>query len=358
VRLRKRRTIATFALVPVAALLAACGGGGSSAEDSGDTPTLTLVTWGGTTEEGFKKAFADPFTEETGVPTKLVNPVDYGKYTAQIEADKVTWDWVDLEGWYVMQNQDYWAPIDREVVQYDDSDVIELPGQETVNPEWGLPSGGYSFAIAYRTDVEGPHPATWEEFFDTATFPGKRAVYNWPYGMLEVALIADGVPFEKLYPLDIDRALAKLDSVKDDLVFWNSGAELQQMMTSGETPYAFSWHNRITTLAREGQPVAIEWGENLQDAGYDVVAKNNPNLDETMQLFNLMMKPEAQAEMALATGYSPALKSAFDLIPEEEQPTFNVYDKNLEQAVGIVNHQWWADNFDEATTKWSEWAGQ
>lgn len=356
----RKRIHSTLALgvasLVVGGLLIGCSPSGSDGGDGGGEP-LTLVTWGGTTEEGFKQAWADPFTEKTGVPTELVNPVDYGKYSAQIETDQVTWDWVDLEGWFVMQHTDWWAPVDTSVVKVDETDVIELPGAEKIDADWALPSSSYSFVIAYRTDGPEKVPSTWAEFFDTENFPGKRAIYNWPYGMLEVALLADGVPFEELYPLDIDRALAKLDSVRDDLVFWNSGAELQQMMTTGEVDFSFAWNNRIAALAEEGQPVAIEWGENLQDGGYTVTAKNNPQLDETMQLFSALIETKTQTEIAAATGYSPATRSAFDALPADKQPWYNAYPENLDQAVGSINLQWWADNFDEAVEKWNSWAG-
>ncbi|WP_449282019.1 extracellular solute-binding protein [Leucobacter sp.] len=355
----RKRSATTVALGAASLLIgltmAGCAPGDGTAE--GGEP-LTLVTWGGTTEEGYRTALAEPFTEETGIPTEMVNPVDYGKYAAQIESDQVSWDWVDLEGWFPVQHPDWWAPIDTDVVEIDPADVIELPGQEKLDVDWALPSGSYSFVMAHRTDTDAAIPSTWEEFFDTESFPGKRAVYNYPYGMLEVALLADGVAYEELYPLDIDRALAKLETVRSDLVFWNSGAELQQIMTSGEADFSFAWNNRIANLAKQGEPVAIEWNENLQDGGYYVTAKNNPQVDETMQLFSRLMNTDVQVQIAGATGYSPSLRSAMEALPEDEQPWYNAYPENMDQAIGSINLQWWADNFDDAVEQWSSWAGQ
>ena len=352
----KRTLSGAMILAFAAATLAGCApSSGGDAEGGGQSRPVTLVTWGGTTEEGFKKVYADPFTEETGIATKMVNPVDYGKYTAQLESGNVTWDWVDIEGWYAQQHKDDWAKIDRDLVKYDDADVINPPGKDYSEVDWAIPSPSYSFVIAYRTE-EKAHPTTWDEFFDPAAIPGKRAIYNSPYGMLEVALIADGVPMDELYPLDVDRALAKLDTVRDDLVFWNSGAELQQILSTGSAPFAYAWNNRAASLIKEGQPVAIEWNENLQDGGYSVVAEASPLRDETMQLLGFMMQPERQAEVALATGYSPVLRSAFDEIDPELQPLFNAAPENLDQAVGSIDQEWWAENYDDVNAKWTEWA--
>lgn len=351
---RVRRIVSGAFAACLAAALTACstaGPGGGTERD------LTLVTWGGTTADGFKSVYADPFTEETGVPTKMVSPVDYGKYTAQLQSGNVTWDWVDVEGWYRLQHEDDWAKIDRNVVKYDDADVITLPGRNYGGTDWGIPSPSYSFAIAYRTE-QSAHPKTWAEFFDPAGIPGKRAIYNSPYGMLEVALLADGVPMDELYPLDIDRALRKLDSVRGDLVFWNSGAELQQILTSGSAPFAFAWNNRVAALIKDKQPVAIEWAQNLQDGGHESVAKASPMVEKTMQLFSFMMDPSRQAEMAKSTGYSPVLTSAFKTIPAQEQALFNVFPANRDSAIGSINQQWWAENYELANTKWTEWASQ
>lgn len=350
----KRITAVVSALVLVVMALAGCGSSG----DSASSPTLTLVTWGGTTADGIRQAIADPFTKETGIATNVTEPVDYGKYTAQIEQNQVTWDWVDLEAFFIIAHRDWWAPVDPNVVKIDPADVIQLPGGQGTNVDGLMPAGSYSFAISYRTENQKPHPTTWAEFFDTAKFPGKRAIYNSPFGMLEVALLADGVPFDKLYPLDVARAERKLESIRGDLVFWNSGAELQQIMTSGEADFAFAWNNRIADIQKKGAPVAIEWNENLQDGGFNVTPKNGPRVAETMKYFGFWAQPQIQADYAKTTGYSPALKSAFDLLPEEDKPYYNAYPENMAKAVGTINLDWWAKNYDATVEQWSTWAGQ
>ncbi len=50
-------------------------------------------------------------------------------------------------------------------------------------------------------------------------FPRKRCLFKYPQfsAVPESALLADGVPRDKLYPLDVDKALAKLDTIKSRL---------------------------------------------------------------------------------------------------------------------------------------------
>ncbi|MQA95884.1 MAG: hypothetical protein GEV11_14990 [Streptosporangiales bacterium] len=51
----------------------------------------------------------------------------------------------------------------------------------------------------------------------------KRAIEGSPSpttGTYEAALLADGVPADKLYPLDTQRALKVYDRIKNDAVYW------------------------------------------------------------------------------------------------------------------------------------------
>ena len=71
--------------------------------------------------------------------------------------------------------------------------------------------------------AQGKAPLTWPDFWDAKKFPGPRGYYNAPTYSLEFALIADGVPKDKLYPIDVPRALKSLDRVKPDEVTRTAG---------------------------------------------------------------------------------------------------------------------------------------
>ena len=356
-RMSRRRFLGVGAGAIGATMLAGCGsssGGGGGAASS--KSPLTIVTWGGTTQQAIDQALAKPFTKATGIPTKLTAPVDYGKFAAQIKSKRVTWDYIDAESWFPFSAPDLLEPLDMNVIKVEAADLNTVQGAKPITP-WGVASGSYSFAIAYRTDHDGPHPTTWKEFFDTSTIPGKRAIYNWPFGMVEVALLGDGVPYDELYPLDLDRAFKKLDSVRKDLVFWNSGAELQQILSSGSAPFAYAWNNRVAYLAKRGQPVAVEWNENLQDGGYYIVPKHDPRKAEVMQFIAYALKPDRQAEYAKLTGYSPATKAGLDRMTAEDRKWLNADPANVAKAVGAIDAKWWGENMDRVTERWSKWAG-
>ena len=73
----------------------------------------------------------------------------------------------------------------------------------------------YGVVLGYNTDATaGQVPEGWADFFDTAKFPGKRGFWDYSAGgIFEFALLADGVAPADLYPLDLERATAKLDTI-------------------------------------------------------------------------------------------------------------------------------------------------
>ncbi|WP_163473705.1 extracellular solute-binding protein, partial [Klebsiella michiganensis] len=70
--------------------------------------------------------------------------------------------------------------------------------------------------------------------FDLRKFPGKRTLGDNVVATIEAALMADGVAPEQLYPLDVERALRKLDTIKAQTIFWSTNSQSQQLFVDGE----------------------------------------------------------------------------------------------------------------------------
>lgn len=116
----------------------------------------------------------------------------------------------------------------------------------------------YGLIVVYNTDKYGANPPkSWADFFDTTRFPGKRGIQNisgdLDPGMFEGALLADGVAPEAVYPIDTDRALAKFSSIRDDIVFWTSGAQSQQQIEAGQVDMALVWSGRAYSAVKNGR---------------------------------------------------------------------------------------------------------
>lgn len=330
----------------------ACGAGSSNAAKNKQFSGLNqfaIADWGGSTDQAILSAWGKPFTSETGVPVISV-AMDYGKLKAQVDSHNVTWDWTDAEGWFVHANPD--------LLQALDYNTIGLTKDDMVNPAFLQPDGVanyvYAWVQAYRTD--GPkHPTTWQEFFDIKAFPGKRSLYNYAYGSLEIALLGDGVPFDQLYPLDVERAFRKIDSIKSDLVWWNTGAESQQFLVSKTADFVAGWNPRFGYLALTGLPVAIEWNDSFLAADYHAVPKGGRYPAASMEFIKAATQPQAQANFSqLAGGLGCPVKKANDLLLKSLQPWVPTTPDNLSKSRGIQNDDWWGKNFDSVNAEWTK----
>ncbi|ESR23749.1 ABC transporter substrate-binding protein [Lutibaculum baratangense] len=313
---------------------------------------MVFTSWGGTTQDAQKQAWAVPFTEESGVNVLMDGPTDYGKLKAMVESGNVGWDVVDVEyDFAIKAAQDgLLEAIDFAVV---DRDAID-PRFVT---DHAVGSFYYSFVIGYNADTYADTtPSSWADLFDLEAFPGKRTFYKWSApGVLEIALLADGVAPEELYPLDLDRAFAKLDTIKSEIIWWDSGAQSQQLLASGEAPLGQFWNGRVAAVAQSGANVGISWEQNLTAADVLVVPKGAPNKDAAMKFLAVATAAEPQAEFAKASAYAPINVDSKDLMDAETVETLP--DSHTESQIDL-DMQYWAENRDEIADRWYAWQAQ
>lgn len=351
-----RKIASGVALTAAAALaLTACsGGGGGSSEDS-----LTVTMWGGGAQEAHVATVFQPWADENDITIRQDQPTDYAKLDAMVDAEKVTWGVVEVE-----PNYSATACEAGKLVPLTD-EIREAAQQSEVDPdqvsECGIPILQYTFSIAYNTDTfADDHPESWEEFFDTEKFPGKRGFWRYVTGgAFEAALLADGVAPEDLYPLDLDRAFAKLETIKDDIVWYDTGDEQVQLVASGEAPLVQAWNGRITQAAEEGQPVANEFNENLISYDHVVIPQGYPNTElaqEWMMWF--LENPEAQSNQAIESGYGTASPLALEYLDDSVKENL-AGDPNVNDvSAGVIDYDYWAENYDEVTERFNVWVAQ
>lgn len=309
---------------------------------------LVFSSWGGTTQDAQKAAWADKFTAKAGVNVVQDGPTDYGKIKAMVEAGGVTWDVVDVEGDYAAQA----GP--KGLLEKLDFGVID---KSKLDPrfvtDYSVGSFYYSFVIGCNADAVAACPKTWADLFDTAKFPGKRTFYKWSApGVIEAALLADGVPADKLYPLDLDRAFKKLDTIKADIIWWSGGAQSQQLIASAEAPFGSVWNGRMTALAKTGVKVETSWEQNITAADSLVVPKGTKNKDAAMQFIAFATSAQGQADMAAATGYAPINLDSAKLMDAETVKTLPDQQKASQVNADMT---YWAANRDAIGERWYAW---
>ena len=313
---------------------------------------MVFTLWGCTTQDAQIAHWATPFTEKGDPAVVADGPTDYGKIKAMVEAGAVSWDVVDVEYDWALQAgaQGLLEPLDFTVI-----DKTKLDPRFV--SDFAVGSFYYSFVLGWNpTNFPDAQPATLADLFDTTKFPGKRTFYKWSApGVIEAALLADGVASDALYPLDLDRAFAKLDTIKGDIIWWEGGAQSQQLLASGEAPIGFFWNGRLAALAADGQGVGISWDQNITAADGLVVPKGAKNKDAAMKFIAEATSAEGQAAFAAATGYAPINLGSADLMDPAVRATL----PDAQTAVQVnADMAYWAKNRDEIGNRWYAWQAQ
>ena len=178
----------------------------------------------------------------------------------------------------------------------------------------------FSTVLAWNTKTYGDKgPQSWADFWDVKKFPGKRAYRKGVAGALEPALMADGVPPDKVYevlstPAGIERAIKKIKELKPHIaVWWSSGAQHAQLMKDGEVDMVTGWNGRFDVVAKDGGKVAYTFNQALLDYDCYAIPKGAPNKDLAMKFLAEISKPQYQAEFTKYITYGPTNKKAYDL---------------------------------------------
>ncbi|BCH61665.1 ABC transporter substrate-binding protein [Agrobacterium vitis] len=309
---------------------------------------MVFTSWGGTTQDVQKSAWADKFTAKEGINVLQDGPTDYGKIKAMVEAKGVSWDVVDVEGDYAIQAGD------KGLLEKLDFKTID---KTTLDPrfvtDYSVGSFYYSFVVGCNKDAVAACPKSWTDLFDTKKFPGKRTFYKWSApGVIEAALLADGVTPDKLYPLDLDRAFKKLDTIKSDIIWWSGGAQSQQLLASAEAPFGSFWNGRLTALAATGVTVETSWAQNITAADALVAPKGTKNKEAAMKFIAFATSPAGQAEMAAGTGYAPVNTKSPALMDPAIAKTLP--DQQTASQVN-ADMAYWAKHRDEIGERWYAW---
>lgn len=340
--------------------LTACGSNtGAPAGDSGkaegpespEDKKVVVVSWGGDYQAAQKKAMFEPFMKDTGTQLVEDSPVNIGKLKSMVESKNVQWDAVDVLGQDIpkLVAEGLLEPIDYTIVKKEDL-------LDTATKEYAVDIDYYSTVLSYNKDKlkEGNIPANWADFFDTSKFPGSRALYKSPITTLEIALLADGVDPKQLYPLDVERALKKLDQVKSQIVWWDQGAQPVQLLADNEVIMAAAWNGRIAAAAKKGQPLEFSYEQGILDAESWVVPKGAPNKATAMEFIQYASQAKPQADLLNEIPYGPSNKKAFEYMDPEYAKSLPTYPENLEKQI-MLNTDWWHENFAKVNDQFQAW---
>ncbi len=313
---------------------------------------ISVADVGGAPGEAIKKAFYEPFEKETGIKVVGVaqDPDPVSQFKLLVDTGSYIWDvsMVTPDATArLTQDKNYLAPLG--ISAADGADI--LPGMLTEN--W-LGFSVFAVTMAYRTDkFAGKELTSWADFWDVEKFPGRRGLYKDGWGLLEMALLADGVKPSEMYPIDVDRAFAALDKIRPHVdVWWSSGAQNTQILQSGEVDLSDTWSARAYAAIAGGAPLKVLFQGCYSVDGWSIPA-GTPRLELAQKFIKFCLQPEHQAAYSDITTNGPSNKKAFDFLPPARVATLPTAPDNFKNLFAM-DSGWWGKNYDAVAQRMQE----
>lgn len=352
---RSVKPILALVMLGVGTLLVACGT--EPAAPVASVPTeLVVVSYGGAFQEAQRKAFFEPFEKETGIKIKEAQwSGEYAKLKAMVDSGQPTWDLVTAAEASIAARGAKEGILDR--IDYTGIDKSRFYPEALTDYAFGFCV--FSTAMAYnRTNYPDgtARPTSWSDFWDSKRFPGRRSLRNDPRTTLEFALLADGVPKDKLYPLDVERAFKSLDKIRASVgVWWTTGSQPPQLLADGEVALVSAFNGRISTAAaRDKLPLAVEWNGGALDMDSWIIPRGAKNREAAQALIRYTARPEAQIALTQHISYGPTMPGAYEQLSPEVRAGLPSSPENRARQF-VFNGEWWADNERAVLERWTKW---
>ncbi len=314
---------------------------------------VTFVTDGGSYVEAQKKALLGPAEKRLGIEIRAEGAANMiPAIKTQIEGKNVYWDIAEVgpDDCVVGTQQGLFEKLDYSLIP----NAKDLPASFQ-KPE-SLGYIGYSTVLAWNRKKYGENgPKTWADFWDVKKFPGRRSLRNKPYVMFELALMADGVAKDKIYPIDVERAYKKLEEIKPSVTaWWTSGAQSTQLLVDGEVDMVAIWNGRVAGAMKANPDIAYTFNEGVYQNTCLVIPKGSKNKTEAMKVINEILAPDLQVDIPTYISYGPANPKAYALgkIPAATVSQLPSAPENFDKQV-VIDAGWWATpEADKANERW------
>lgn len=319
---------------------------------------LTVVGWGGTTQDAHRKAYLQPFIKKTNIP--IVEDTwggGYGILQSKVQAGIPNWDVVMVEAEELSLGcQDgLFEKLDWSKIGNKDEFI------DSAVSDCGAGSYVWSTTLTYDKDrFPENDPQNWADFWDTKKYPGKRTLRKGPKYNLEYALMADGVSANEVYdilstPEGVDRAFKKLDQIKSDIIWWESGTQPVQLLISGDVAMAAAYSARIDAVNKlEKRNLKIVWNDSIYATDSWVIMKNSPNVENATKLIAFMAAYDQQVRIPEYLAYGIINKKATMDIDPERNKDLPTYPDNIKVSIPL-DTDFWTDNLEALTERYNAW---
>ncbi|MCY4300871.1 MAG: extracellular solute-binding protein [Aestuariivita sp.] len=338
---------------------------------------MVFVSWGGAYQQSQHRAYVEPYLEmnpNISATWDESSAEAVAKLRAMNEAGNVTWDVVDAVA------ADAIRLCDEGLALEIDHDALLAPAPDgtpasedfgdLIVSECFIPQIVYSTTFGYRTDlIDAPTDVC--AVFDLETYPGRRSLEKRPVNNLEWALYCDGVAKDEIYDVlateeGQERALAKLDTIKSEVIWWSAGADTPQLLADGEVVIGSTYNGRLFSVIEEQkQPVAILWDMQVFDLDGWIIPTglSDDRVARAKDFLYFATDTQRLADQAKFISYGPARLSSAPLVGKHADLGIDMAphmptDPNNAANTLLYNYEFWADYRDDIDAKFQAWLAQ
>jgi putative spermidine/putrescine transport system substrate-binding protein len=312
---------------------------------------------GGIYTRAYGAVYYRPFAQSTGIEVVGVqaNAEPTAQIKSMVDTKNYTWDMAKIS-WpaIALLTAGDKVYLEKHGLEFDPL-ISKIP-QQYMSP-YGVGTNVYTTVLAYRVDAfKGRSaPKSWADLWNVKEVPGRRGMRKHPFDTIEQSLMADGVPTSSVYPCDLNRAFASLDRIKPDVaVWWTSGAQVEQILGSGEVDMIPTWVSRAQAAQAAGAPVEIIWDQGIWGGDNWSILAGTPNADACREFIRFASDPQ---RMAALTEYFPAgltQPEAFNYVKTETARNCPTYPDNIKSGLKI-DAKYWLDNQAAVLERFNTW---
>lgn len=320
---------------------------------------ITVISFGGASKDVQTDAFYKPFASASG--NKVIAGEyngEMGRIKAMVDTKSVNWDVVQVEAPELIRGceEGLFEPLDQSKLG---NPADYVPGTLS---ECGAGVLVWSMAMAYNGDKVSSAPTGWADFWDTRKFPGKRSLRKGAKYSLEVALMADGVPYADIYKQlstneGVDRAFRKLDEIKSDIQWWEAGAQPMQFLASGDVVMTTAFNGRVFAAQQSGANLKVVWNGSIYAIDSWAIPTGSKNKAVAEDFIAFTLKPENQKIHTKELGYGSVNLNTAALLDPALAARLNTAPDNLSQAMPI-NNEFWVNHGEELEQRFNSWVAK
>jgi len=316
---------------------------------------LKIQDMGGAFEKGFRAAFYESFEKENNVKISVTTngPDPIPQYKMVVDTKTNLFDVCMMTPEHVFRMKalggEYMQKLKIKVADPENyvagSITDEFAGVAV-----------FALALGYRKDTFGDKgPKNFQDFWNVEAFKGRRGLWRSPVLTMELALLADGVPMEQLYPLDVDRAFKSLDKIRKHVdVWWTTGAQSTQLIQSGELDLMSIWSTRAQTAIDDGAPVSLAWGQGFYNIDGWTIPVGTPNTELANKFVEYCMNAERQAKYTDILACGPANVKSYQYIKADRAKLLPTAPENV-KGLRPLNADYWGKNQTALTERFEKW---